>query len=58
MAKVTNINNDGTVHVQAGNDKPDSQTNEDTTEVTNINNGGTVGIQAGTVSGSQVITGW
>lgn len=56
--KVTNINNGGVVHVQAGND-PDSKNGKDArkdaTEVTNINNGGVVGIQARTVSNSNVV---
>lgn len=58
MAKVTNINEGGTVGVKAGSDKQDNNEDTTTTEVTNVNNGGTVGIQAGTVSGSTVIVGW
>lgn len=60
MGNVTNVNNGGTVHVQAGNSKNDKNDGKDrNTEVVNVNNGGTVGIQAGTVSGNTVvITGW
>lgn len=57
MGKVINVNNGGTVGVQAGNSKNDDKDRK--TEVVNVNNGGTVGVQGGSVSGGTVvITGW
>lgn len=56
--RVTNINEDGTVHVQAGRTDEDPENQEKVTDVTNVNRGGTVGIQAGTVTGSSVHIRW
>jgi hypothetical protein len=56
MAKITNINDGGTVGIQCG-DSDDDNTN-DGVEITNINNGGFVGIQGANVSGCTVIVSW
>jgi hypothetical protein len=53
MAKVTNVNNGGTVGIQTG-DKGKSK-KDDRDDVVNVNNGGTVGIQCGNVTGSVIV---
>lgn len=56
--RVTNINNGGTVGIQADGDAQTTKDTETDTEVTNIADGGTVGIQGANVSGCTVIQSW